>query len=629
MAMIGLQVGSKAARDAIFLQHFHASLLPWVMGSGAILGLGAVLWMGRQMAREGPERVVPLGFALSGLLFFVEAALYARAPAIVGIALYLHVAIFGALLISGFWSIVNERFDPHDARRRISGIGVGAALGGLLGGVLASGLGGWLGPGALLPWLGLSSLATAGSILGIVRAIPNEVEARPWAPRGRALRRPAPGPEGRPSSPAALDSPLRELAATPYLRQIAALVLALAAAAALLDYAMKALAQEQLGGTDALLSLFALLHAASALGALAVQALTTRRLLERLGISASLSALPWTLLIVGGAALIVTRLGLTVLLRTLERVLTNSLFRSAYELLFVPIAPRTKRLTKSLLDVGVHRLGDLLGSALVLLIVSLAPADAVRVALLGSILLAGAALSTTRRIRGGYLSGLAKVLREGMPAPAAEAERDPGAAEEGALSRGQAPDAIAPDAIAPDAIASELRLDPAAARLGRSAEKRPPLDRRALLELALRELEQSPQGSPRGGASIALSRLEEEPPRPDLGLERAFRLLALAYGSETLLRCRQALEARGATTRGAALEYLHGVLPARHWRALTRRAAASMDRRRRWARRTQLDALFGSMETLDRLSERGGLGGESSPPKPPRPGRVPGREGIE
>ncbi|MCB9598719.1 MAG: hypothetical protein H6719_38745 [Sandaracinaceae bacterium] len=47
-------------------------------------------------------------------------------------------AVFGALVISGFWSVVNERFDPHSAKQMIGRIGTGATFGGVAGGLLAA-----------------------------------------------------------------------------------------------------------------------------------------------------------------------------------------------------------------------------------------------------------------------------------------------------------------------------------------------------------------------------------------------------------------------------------------------------------------------------------------------------------
>ena len=46
-----------------------------------------------------------------------------------------------------------------------------------------------------------------------------------------------------------------------------------------------------------------------------------------------------------------------------EAVFRGSLFRSGYELFYTPIPVSEKRAAKSLIDVGVDRLGDALGPA--------------------------------------------------------------------------------------------------------------------------------------------------------------------------------------------------------------------------------------------------------------------------
>jgi len=64
---------------------------------------------------------------MSAVFFVGEWLLLGYQPGIASIVLYLHMAIFGAILISGFWSIINERFDPHSAKQRVARIAAAAA----------------------------------------------------------------------------------------------------------------------------------------------------------------------------------------------------------------------------------------------------------------------------------------------------------------------------------------------------------------------------------------------------------------------------------------------------------------------------------------------------------------------
>ena len=62
--------------------------------------------------------MVPLALAAGTVLLLGEWGLSLVQPRLAAIAVYLHMAAFGATVVSGFWSLVNERFDPHTARRR-------------------------------------------------------------------------------------------------------------------------------------------------------------------------------------------------------------------------------------------------------------------------------------------------------------------------------------------------------------------------------------------------------------------------------------------------------------------------------------------------------------------------------
>ena len=52
------------------------------------------------------------------------------------IAVYVHTAIYGSAAVSAFWSLVNERFDPHSAKKIVGRIASGGTIGGVVGGVV-------------------------------------------------------------------------------------------------------------------------------------------------------------------------------------------------------------------------------------------------------------------------------------------------------------------------------------------------------------------------------------------------------------------------------------------------------------------------------------------------------------
>src|SRR4029077_18017566 len=67
-------------------------------------------------------------------------------------------ALFGAAVISAFWSLINEKFDPHTGKRAVRWIAGGGTLGGVLGGLLAWRAASLFAVSTMLPLLAAGSL---------------------------------------------------------------------------------------------------------------------------------------------------------------------------------------------------------------------------------------------------------------------------------------------------------------------------------------------------------------------------------------------------------------------------------------------------------------------------------------
>ena len=137
MAVAGLmlahQTASKAVRDAVFLSGPGVGNLPLMVILTAAAVVLAVPVYARLLARFGPRTVVPVGFLVSAAAHVIEWTLPVNDTR-VAVAVYLHVAGFGALLLSGFWSLVSELFDTNEAKRSYGLIAAAGTLGGLAGG---------------------------------------------------------------------------------------------------------------------------------------------------------------------------------------------------------------------------------------------------------------------------------------------------------------------------------------------------------------------------------------------------------------------------------------------------------------------------------------------------------------
>ncbi len=387
--MITFQIAGKATRDALFLSSFGVDALPGMVIAAAVVSGVVSVVLARIMARTRPSRLVLRLFALSAVLLLAEWGLVAQARRPAAVILYLHFTALGALLVSGFWAIVTERFDPRTARRTIGHITAGGSIGGLLGGILPERVGATLSLTAMLPVLAGLHVLSALLVLGVEYGASYPHQAH----------EPMPGTEPQPGA-------ARILRASPYLLGLAALVTLTSAAEGVLDYVFKAQVSSAATSGEALLRLFAVFYTVTALLGISIQVTTLRGVLGRLGIARSASLLPAGVSLGAVGALIVPGLTSILLARGAEVVLRSSIFRAAYELLFTPVAPREKRATKLLIDVGAARLGDVVGGALIAAALVLAGAAAGKILLGVSVALSIGALAVARRLHVGYVSAL-------------------------------------------------------------------------------------------------------------------------------------------------------------------------------------------------------------------------------
>jgi ATP:ADP antiporter, AAA family len=392
--IIAQQVAGKAVRDALFLSTFHVTALPWVMAASAALSLLAVLWTSRLIARHAPRRVLLALFALSAASFAADWSAAAVAPRAVAIAVYVQVAVLSPVILSAFWSLVNEHFDPHTARRAVARIAIGGTLGGVVGGLAAFRASTLVSLSESILLLAAVNLVCFASALAI-------------APRPNAE------PTAEQDAPVESSRALGSLLKAPYLRNLAILVAIGSGMSSMLDYVLSTQVTAAYGTGEALLAYFALFGLAVSAVSFLLSVTLGRVAMEKVGVAVNIAVLPAIVILGGAIGLAVPGLASATLLRGTEMVQRNTLFRSAYELLYTPLPDRHKRVAKVVIDVGFDRLGTVLGSGLILAATTLFGQGDQNALLGGVVLLAALTLPLARRLHGGYVNALKRRLREG------------------------------------------------------------------------------------------------------------------------------------------------------------------------------------------------------------------------
>lgn len=388
--MIGHQVAAKAARDGLFLSRFPATDLPKVVGLAALLSIVLGLAFSRLLGRFSPARVVPFAVLASALLHIGEYFTLDLNRDFVVTFTYLHIVGFGAILLSGFWSVANEAFDPREAKLRFGRIAGAGTAGGIIGGLMAERTAYFFNTDSLL--LVLAGLHVFAFVLLMgIRAI-------------------EPSPVRQLSQDAGFGAARIAFNRAPFLLSLALLVLLGTTSAALVDYLFKSGAAQNFAKGPELTRYFAMFYTGAQVLTFLVQSVLTPIALERLGLGRTVMTLGLALVAGAGSALAVPAFGMIASIRALELILRGSFFRSGYELFFTPIPPQDKRAVKTVIDVGCDRFGDALGAGALQLLLLLGPMYARVEILLVTIGLAAASVWITKRMDSAYVGVLEKGL---------------------------------------------------------------------------------------------------------------------------------------------------------------------------------------------------------------------------
>ncbi|MEL6340835.1 MAG: Npt1/Npt2 family nucleotide transporter [Myxococcota bacterium] len=385
---IAAQVAGKATRDALFLSSFPVTDLPSMVVGSSILSIAMVAIASRLFARFGPPRVAPSAFVLSGILLLAEGSLAERDPAWAAIAVYLHFAVFNLLLVSGFWSVVNERFDPYSAKAQIARIALGATVGGVIGGLVAERVAGLFSLGTMFPLLAVCHFVAAGLVIAVG-------EER--------------GKKAAPTKPTSTNG-LQVLKENSYLREIAALLLVITVAAGFVDYVFKDFATARFDQREEMLRFFAVFYTGLGIVTFLVQSTIANPLLQRQGVARTVSVLPAALLAGSVGLFFLPGLIAASAARGAEAATRSSLFRTGYELLYTPVDENQKRAAKTLIDAGVDRLGDAAAALVISGLIFLVPDSVSSILVVSTAICGFGALGLAAKLHQGYVRTLEQRL---------------------------------------------------------------------------------------------------------------------------------------------------------------------------------------------------------------------------
>lgn len=341
-----------------FIASLGADNLPYVQFVAGVL-IGFLMQGYTFLMRGVPRRhIIPVTQAGMAILLVVFWFLFTAIGADwIAVAFYILGLILAVLLISQFWTLANDVYDPRQAKRIFGFIGGGSSLGGAMGAAITAYLVQTIGAKNML----LVSAAIMGACVAIVMFVIKR-EAR--AGSSDATRT---GEEQTTSGAEAI-----QLLRSSRHLQIIALVIAFAAiGAAVIEQQLNMAAAEAKGATnsDAIAAFLAQITVYLSLIGFVIQVGLTSRIHRVMGIGFALLVLPFSLGTTAVLMLFNRALWAPGLARILDTSLRYTVDKTSREVLFLPLPAELKYRAKPFIDVTMDRFAKGMGALMILVLI--------------------------------------------------------------------------------------------------------------------------------------------------------------------------------------------------------------------------------------------------------------------
>jgi AAA family ATP:ADP antiporter len=313
----------------------------------AIVAAGVFSRLARQLHRE---RLTYVFGALFVLAFGGLSQVFDPSSSLFVWSFYLFGDLFNMLMVATFFAHLNDIVSPEVARRSYAFVVLGGVLGGVFGSTIVKAC------ISVLPtsmWLLLCALCTSAIVaLGAAASRLRIGTAREAADDSSIVPVTAPVRVGFSGAHVVLGSR--------YLSSIAGIVAIYEVVSTVLDFQFSTTVSHYLQGAaigEQLATVFLVTNVVS----LCVQLLGTRFVMERLGVRAALSVLPFAVLVVASGFALMPLLWVGSSLSIADNALNYSVNQSARESLYVPASSREKYQAKAFIDIVVQRAAKAFG----------------------------------------------------------------------------------------------------------------------------------------------------------------------------------------------------------------------------------------------------------------------------
>jgi len=360
----------KSVRNAKYIIEYQAAWLPVAYLITAIF-MGFVVAFHSKIQARIPRSLL----IIASLVFFILSSfafgiLFIKDLGWVPLVFFVWANVFIMVLMTQFWILVNDVFNPREAKRLIGFLVSGGILGGIVGGLLA---------GVLATYIPDYLLYIAGGILilniGVAASIfrwrqktsppPTRVETDDVQKSGKIEK------------VGFLDC-FKTVRKTYYLKLLAALVTITWIVSTFVDFQYNIVIEREVTQTF-YISFFGYFNSALLIVPFFVQLLMTSNIIKRLGIRLTLLVYPLILLLFSFGIAAFPTILFALSIKGSDKSLSFSLNQSVRELLYIPISPEVKYKAKIFIDMFLNRVGKGIGALLLMIFVWVPTAQILRI----------------------------------------------------------------------------------------------------------------------------------------------------------------------------------------------------------------------------------------------------------